>query len=527
MDIELMIKNYRCFPDSKPARIVLRKGFTSFVGVNNAGKSSLLKFFYEFRLFFEVLSSPSSTVANSFQGKRQGFGGFSKSVLDPHEVFSNLNDRNLEIEFRFLPTDNVENSSTNYPDRVVFTITRGALSFVGKIYQDKEIDSSQLKLVQNTLQGGGYQIDLSPLFQVCLKLSKTLYIGAFRNTINVGAESDYYDIQVGQAFITTWRANKTGMKKERNEATYKLTNDIKHIFGFKDLEINPSEDNKSLQIFIDGKSYWISELGSGLTQFILVLANAVVKKPSYILIDEPELNLHPSLQLDFLTTLGSYASEGVFFATHSLGLARAGSDFIYTVQKNASGDSEVTALEATPRMSELLGELSFSGYRELGFDKVLLVEGVTDIKTVQQFLRQYNKDHKVVLIQLGGSSLINGTREAELEEIKRISSNIYALIDSERAAKDAQLSPDRYGFKKVCDKIGIKCCILKYRAIENYFTDEAVKRVKGDQYKALEPYQKLTTLSPVWAKEENWRIAREMKIEDLNETDLGPFLSSL
>jgi AAA15 family ATPase/GTPase len=44
MQIDLTVKNYRCFPDSEPLRIAIRPGFTAFVGVNNSGKSSALKF---------------------------------------------------------------------------------------------------------------------------------------------------------------------------------------------------------------------------------------------------------------------------------------------------------------------------------------------------------------------------------------------------------------------------------------------------------------------------------------------------
>jgi len=51
-----------------------------------------------------------------------------------------------------------------------------------------------------------------------------------------------------------------------------------------------------------------------------VLGNAALKKPSFILIDEPEISLHPSLQLKFLMKLAGYASEGVVFATHNIGL---------------------------------------------------------------------------------------------------------------------------------------------------------------------------------------------------------------
>ncbi len=56
MDLEITIKNYRCFSDEKPARLVLRKGFPAFVGVNNSGKSSLLKLLISPRLYPVLLA---------------------------------------------------------------------------------------------------------------------------------------------------------------------------------------------------------------------------------------------------------------------------------------------------------------------------------------------------------------------------------------------------------------------------------------------------------------------------------------
>lgn len=55
MHIELTLKNYRCSPDARPMRISLGGGPTAFIGVNNSGKSSLLKFFYEFRIVSALL----------------------------------------------------------------------------------------------------------------------------------------------------------------------------------------------------------------------------------------------------------------------------------------------------------------------------------------------------------------------------------------------------------------------------------------------------------------------------------------
>ncbi len=184
--------------------------------------------------------------------------------------------------------------------------------------------------------------------------------------------------------------------------------------------------------------------------------------------------------------------------------------------------------EATPNLAEFVGSLSFSSYQELGFEKILLVEGVTDVKIIQQFLRQYHKEHEIVLLPLGGNSLIDPKREVELQEIKRISPKVSALIDSERSSQDESLGTKRQRFVAMCEKAKIKCKVLERRAMENYFSDRAVKKVKNSNaYRSLDPFESLTDVSPGWSKEENWRIAREMTLEELDSTDLGEFLKKL
>lgn len=258
----------------------------------------------------------------------------------------------------------------------------------------------------------------------------------------------------------------------------------------------------------------------------MVFANALIKKPSFILIDEPELGLHPSLQLDFLTTLGTYASEGMLFATHNIGLARAASDRLYSVTENG-GHRHVKPYEATDNLVELLGEMSFSGYKELGSDKILLVEGPTEIKTIQQFLRFYDLDHKVVLVSLGGASLINGAREHELSELTRLSANIFCLIDSEKATAQDDLTQERKDFVEICKKLKIDCHVLERRAIENYLPERAIQEAKGEKYQQLGEHQKLNETDPAWGKNENWVIANLMQKEEVENTDLGQFLKTL
>jgi energy-coupling factor transporter ATP-binding protein EcfA2 len=530
MQTDLTLKNYRCFPDTNPARISVREGLTAFVGPNNSGKSALLRFFYEFRQLFGMLAQPGA-YRRLVAGESTAFP-FPPSVVDPTEVFCNTTQRDLEMEFHLSAGERAESQPPPAATRarLVITLPKNRNEFVGRLVFDSGPElSGSLGIDGTTLVGGGGArvADLAPLVEAFSILAKTLYIGAFRNVINIGSNEEYFDIKVGEAFVRAWRSLKTGPNKADAEAAYRLSRDIGSIFGCGDLQIDASEDSRTLQLLMNGKAYKLLEVGSGITQFILVLANAAIKKPSYILIDEPELNLHPSLQLEFLTTVASYTSHGILFGTHSIGLARAAADQIYSFRQVPAGGTQVRELEATPRLSEFIGELSFSGYRELGFDRLLLVEGRHDVKTIHQFLRLYGKDHKVVLLPLGGATLISEDCETELQEIKRISDNISVLLDSEREAPQAPLDAARQAFVDACQRSGISCHVLQRRAMENYFTDRAVKAVKGDKYQALEPYQALRDAALGWGKQENWRIAREMTRDELQDTDLGQVLSSL
>lgn len=171
--------------------------------------------------------------------------------------------------------------------------------------------------------------------------------------------------------------------------------------------------------------------------------------------------------------------------------------------------------------------MSFGGYQDLGFNKLLLVEGPTDIKTFQQFLRLYKKDHEVIILPLGGNNFINANAEEQLLEIGRISSDVSAVIDSERNGPGGPLSPNRRAFVDLCGKVGIDCHVLNRRSTENYLSDSAIKKIKGPTHSALGECQELGAAFAKWGKSENWRIAREMTRDELDATDLGEFLRAL
>jgi len=520
--IAITIKNYRCFTDTRPATIDFGPGFTAFVGPNNSGKSAYLKFLYEFQGLWQSLLNPG--VLAHFNSNPENPYGVSapRSVVDMQELLSDYTQRPLVAEFRLRAAP-----AEPHVDSIVLNAEpRNPAQWRGRI-TCAPTECRALRVTENDLiSESGQSISYQPFRESFSAFANCLFAPAFRNAINEGSGS-YYDLAVGTSLVALWNQWKAGDTRAAKMAIQRITGDIRHIFGFGALEINASANGKTFEVVVDGRPYRLNDLGAGLSQFIILFANVAIRRPSLILLDEPELNLHPSLQTDFLTSLASYTSTGsIIFATHSLGLARATADRIFTFTPSSDG-TLVSPFERTPNYAEFAGEMSFSSFRELGFSTILMVEGPSEVKAVQQLLRLLRRDHEIVILHLGGSSMICPGRESELGELKRISPTVSVLIDSEKPSGVADLAPARVQFMVDCEKLGFKTHATTRRAFENYLPEHAVKTVKGDAYRALAPYERLQDLAPAWGKAENWRIAREMTKDELLATDLGQFLASL
>ncbi len=530
----ITLKNYRCFPDEAPLVVEFRRGFTALVGPNNAGKSALLKFFHEMKQLWSMLVVASGSMSEFLRGNPVQVTF--TDVVDPTEVFCNLNTRGLTFELEALDAPDESSDGARTVWKMIATAERAApnqfrIRFLyGRPPKELPLMSRGFSqpspnVIANPENQARY--DLGPITTIAGILSKGMYLGAFRNAINQGANT-YYSLAVGTQFIGEWHAWKTGGIKAKALAIEQVTKDLKSIFGFESLEINASEQLKTLAISVNGRPYLLSELGSGMAQFILVFGNAAIREPTIIFVDEPELNLHPSLQTAFLLALAEYSKGWVIFATHSLGLARTTAETIYSFQRTKDR-STVRNFTQTPNYAEFVGELSFSAFKELGCDSILLVEGIKDVRTVQQFLRLLKKDHRVVIIPLGGDRLTRGDTDFELNELLRITQNVFALVDSEREGEDQPAAKRREAFADVCKKLGIRCLLTERRALDNYLTGAAIKVVCGSEITPLGKFERLDSRpqSTRWDKSENWRIAGYMELADIETTDVGNFLAAI
>jgi ABC-type branched-subunit amino acid transport system ATPase component len=524
MNARIRIKNYRCFADSAPAELDLSEGTIALVGPNNSGKSTLLKLFYELRALFSSLSAPS-TIQNWASKTHVGMNV--AGVDDIQEIFHNGNTRPVTVEVDFPLATTAEIS------QLVMTTTRPqAGNWSGEVFVGPGHDRATSGISVGGAAGllvpprGEVVINWRPLEELARVVAGAVYIGAHRNAISEGS-GQYYDLAIGSSFISAWNQWKTGPTRTQNEAILRAERDIASIFGFGSLQINASTVGvTSLQVIVDGRPYKLRELGAGLAQFIVIFGNLLIRKPTLLLIDEPELNLHPSLQVDFLLSIAALASSATLFATHSIGLARTTAQPIYSFQKH--GDhSTVSKFEQTTQFAEFLGEMSFSSFKDLGHDTVLLVEGVNDVKTLQAFLRLYGRDHDVVVLPMGGDQFIGPGRTSELSELQRLTTNVGVLIDSERSGAGAPLARNRQEFVDDCSALHFNLCVTDRRAIENYLSQDSIQSEFGTSFTALGPFESITRRNPNWGKANSWRAARRMRLEDLTGTDIGGFLAAL
>jgi hypothetical protein len=163
----------------------------------------------------------------------------------------------------------------------------------------------------------------------------------------------------------------------------------------------------------------------------------------------------------------------------------------------------------------------------MGIHKILLVEGVTDVRLFQHWLKLFGRHASVIVVPMGGNDLVNGKRRLELEELKRITPDVFAIVDSERTSQDLPPKQDRVDFANVCHAIGIRCHVMNRRASDNYLSSNAVAQITGIEHAPLTPYERLADRRPGWDKSLNGAIAAAMNKGELVGTDVGDFLESL
>ena len=523
------LRNYRCFSEQEGVSLAFDSGHLALVGQNNSGKTAALRAIYELQVFWIALSQPGFLRGSDVPARAVSLNF--REVPEADDVFCDLNDRPLRIGVAFAA--NIE-LTMPYVKKLDLTWRRdGFVDIVCELNSGGERgalsiqNGDELADVWQATDQSGTSILVPNLHRALAHLISCQYLPPTRNLVNAGGGS-HFGLNLGSNFISLWNLHKTNGPKAGARAARETEALIGEIFGFPDLQINATNNGTDLQLLYGRHVRRIGELGHGVAQFIITIISLTFTKPALLLFDEPEIGLHPALQVRLLTKIVELTGAQLIFATHSMGLARAMAPANTLVFRHDGISSSATPLRSrTPNLAEFLGEMSYSSWREIGCDTVLLVEGVTDVPVITHFVGLLRKHMKVVVLPMGGSELIKTQDVSQIKELTRLADKVAVLVDSEKQGYKEDIHQHRKNFLAQMALLQISAHALERRAIENYFPERVIQEVIGSSSRALMEFENIKNSGAGWGKGDIHQIAARMELDDLKDTDLLRFLNAL
>ena len=248
-----------------------------------------------------------------------------------------------------------------------------------------------------------------------------------------------------------------------------------------------TEDNFATVIYNEyGHELDLIYAGTGMRHFIDIFVKTVLSRASVVLIDEPEMGLHPSLQRELLTHLLKLNDEKgtqFFIATHSPVFLSETENVSLFVMQNIKGKR--TALSVNrDSVNTFWSDLGIRPSDLFQNDIVVLVEGQQDVIFFECVLELYEEEFRniaVGVVQYGGdaaSGIIDG--KINVGNIVSGSSPRLWVRDRDSSPKKKP-APNSTKFKNALEKNGEKCHILKKREIEFYFPEAVhIEAQQGD-----------------------------------------------
>ena len=292
-------------------------------GINGSGKTRVLE---SIRYWFEMFRGKAVNVELFYEENEievlkslmnsEGLTEVEKEAQKDIEFTDCL--RNIKFynyDYRYNKTEN-----RNYNSKIISRSFENLKIFPKLIYVPTEINFEEIKKAQTNL--------------------KKEY--SFINIV------DSYEIKDIPSYIAT-RISKVANEEENltmGQVRKKVFEEINGIFEILELDVKLSEiskDENSMPIFTDssGKKFGINELSSGEKQLFLRTLAIKMLEPenSIIMIDEPELSLHPKWQqkiVDVYRKIGR--NNQIILATHSPHiLGSVEKENIILLEKNENG----------------------------------------------------------------------------------------------------------------------------------------------------------------------------------------------
>lgn len=285
---------------------------------------------------------------------------------------------------------------------------------------------------------------------------------------------------------------------ERNErdltiADYeRLIEEVKYYFpDIDDVSSDITEDHIPTLTYQEyGRQLDILYSGSGLKHFLDVLIKTTISGAKVILIDEPEMGLHPDLQRRFIGYLHKMVDEKdvqIFLATHSQVLLNYADTMNYYRILNSAGNREVISVP-DDAIHTLLSDLGLRPSDIFNQDICLMLEGASEVVFFEHIIRNLYKEEfekiAIGILQYGGSAA-DGIISGSIDVSNIVPAQKYTFWIRDRDSKPDQIpATSSTQFKNSLNRQNLDCHIWNKREIEYYYPESVLKAAQqGDQDK--------------------------------------------
>lgn len=233
-----------------------------------------------------------------------------------------------------------------------------------------------------------------------------------------------------------------------------------------------------LLIFLNDRELDVRDLGTGLHEVVIIAATATALDNALILLEEPEIHMHPLLQRKLMDYLSTHTTNQYLITTHSAHVLDTKHAAIFTVALE-DGWTTVSPAVTNDEVVKTIGDLGYSPSDLLQTKAIVWVEGPSDRIYIEYWLSLVNPtlrpgvDYSVMFF--GGSLLSHVTGEDsdfhegenKLVELRRLNRRSFVVVDSDRGNSKASL---KAYVQPLYDELGEDgpLWITDGREIENY-----------------------------------------------------------
>ena len=276
------------------------------------------------------------------------------------------------------------------------------------------------------------------------------------------------------------------------EIYQELLGEIKNYFpDIDDLQSERTEQDIATLTYSEyGRDLDILYSGSGMKHFLDILLKTTVSEADVVLLDEPEMGLHPDLQrrfIEYLQQLTEKKGVQVFMATHSPVLLSYADSMTHFRILNSRGKRSVIRVPKDA-VYTVLSDLGIRPSDLFNQDICLLVEGASDVVFFEHVIRNLYADEfqkvSVGVLQYGGGAadgIVSGS--IDVSNIVPAQEYTYWIRDRD-AAPTSQPLAESTRFKDALAASNLKCHIWQKREIEFYYPREIlIAAQQGDTEK--------------------------------------------